>query len=183
MRAYLLIGMVCIGLLASKAHAVTASSWLVADGTGQLLQSKNIDQVRSIASITKLVTAMVVLRANQPLDEYVGNRTRRELIQLAMVHSDNQASETLCKAYPGGRDACVREMNRFVRSLGLHETHFVDPTGLGVMNISTARELIILVQTAERYPEIVEASRMSSVKIKIRNRWIVFPNTNPIIGK
>lgn len=183
MRAYLLIGMVCIGLLVSKAHAVTATSWLVADGSGQLLQSKNIDQVRSIASITKLVTVMVVLQAKQDLTETIGLYTRKELIQLAIIKSDNRASEQLCNAYPGGRDACVREMNKFVHKLGLQETHFVDPTGLGVMNISTARELITIVKNAELYPEIVEASRMSSVKIKIRNRWLVFPNTNPIIGK
>jgi len=121
---------------------------------------------RSIASITKLMTAMVVLDAHQNLDEYIKPYTRRELLQLAIVHSDNRASETLCQKYPGGRLACIKAMNEKAHNLGMLDTRFIDPTGLGVMNSSTAYDLIKMVRAAELYPEITAASKMSEVKIK-----------------
>jgi D-alanyl-D-alanine carboxypeptidase len=162
---------------------ITAVSWLVANGDGEIIQSENIHQQRSVASITKLVTAIIVLDARQDLDEYINPYTRKELIQLAIVHSDNRAAETLCIKYPGGRDECIRAMNNKVRSMGMIHSKFTDPTGLGVMNISTAHDLIKLVKTAQLYPEIREASSMSEVKIKIKKKWLVFRNTNPMIGK
>jgi len=165
------------------ADKITAKSWLVADGDGRILQSSNVDSVRSIASITKLVTVMVVLDAKQNLDEYIKPYTRRELIQLAMIKSDNKAAEILCNNYVGGRTECIRAMNNKAHSLHLIDTHFVEPTGLSVMNTSTARELISIVKKAQEYPEIVEASKTNQVKIKIRKKWIIFNNTNPIIGK
>ncbi len=169
--------------LTSFAMNITATSWLVADGEGKIIESENIYQDRSIASITKLMTAMVVLDARQDLNQYIKPYTRRELLQLAIVHSDNKASESLCQNYPNGRSQCINAMNEKARSLGMINTKFVDPTGLGVMNVSTAYDLIKLVRAAERYPEIVDASRMSEVKIKIRKKYLVFRNTNPIIGK
>lgn len=162
---------------------ITAVSWLVADGKGEIIQSENIYQNRSIASITKLMTAMVVLDARQDLDQYIKPYTRKELLQLAIVHSDNKASETLCQNYPGGRVKCVQAMNEKARSLGMIDTFFVDPTGLGLMNTSTAYDLIKMVRSAELYPEIVSASKMSEVKVKLKKKWLVFRNTNPIIGK
>ncbi len=169
--------------LTSFAMNITATSWLVADGEGKIIESENIYQDRSIASITKLMTAMVVLDARQDLNQYIKPYTRRELLQLAIVHSDNKASESLCQNYPNGRSQCINAMNEKARSLGMINTKFVDPTGLGVMNVSTAYDLIKLVRAAERYPEIVDASRMSEVKIKIRKKYLIFRNTNPIIGK
>ena len=74
-------------------------------------------------------------------------------------------------------------MNMKAKALNLENTRFLEPTGLSVFNVSTARELITVVQTAQTYPEIVEASKTSQVKIKIRKKWLVFNNTNPIIGK
>ena len=165
------------------AKDITAVSWLVANGSGDIIQSENMYQNRSVASITKLVTAMIVLDAHQDLDQYIKPYTRKELLQLAIVHSDNRAAETLCNHYPGGRDRCINAMNEKVRSLGMIDSRFVDPTGLGVMNVSTAYDLIKLVRAAEHYPEIVAASKMSEVKIKIRKKWLIFRNTNPIIGK
>lgn len=162
---------------------ITAVSWLVSNENGEIIQSENIYQERSIASITKLMTAMVVLDANQDLDQYIKPYTRRELIQLAIVHSDNRASEFLCQQYPGGRDRCIAAMNYKARSLGMINTRFVDPTGLGVMNTSTAYDLIKLVKAAQHYQEIVTASKMSEVKVKLKKKWLVFRNTNPIIGK
>lgn len=163
--------------------SITASSWLVADGTGSIIKSENIDQVRSIASISKLMTVMVVLDAQQDLQENIKPYTRSELIQLALVKSDNKAAQMLCEHYPGGKDPCIRAMNQKAISLGLSQTKFVEPTGLSVFNVSTARELIKLVLEAQNYTEIVGASKTSQVKIKIRKKWLVFNNTNPIIGK
>ena len=162
---------------------ITAKSWLVADCNGKILDGANTKQQRSIASITKLITAMVVLDAKQDLDEYIKPYTRKEMIQLALVKSDNQSSLDLCKHYPGGSAVCVRAMNNKVQSLGLTNTHFVESSGLSIMNVSTAEDLIAIVMEASKYPEIVQAARTSEVKIKIRKKWFIFHNTNPIIGK
>lgn len=167
----------------ASAEKITAQSWLVADGDGRILDGQNTDHQRSIASITKLMTAMVVLDAGQDLNEKIGNYTRREMIQLALVKSDNAQSERLCEHYVTGRSGCVRDMNLKAQSLGLITTRYVDPTGLGVMNISTAEELIKIVLAAQHYPDIVFASQLSEIKIQIRKKWLVFRNTNPIIGK
>ncbi len=166
----------------AMAEKITATSWLVADADGHVIQSENMYQQRSIASITKLMTVMVVLDARQDLDEFIKPYTRRELIQLAIVHSDNHASEQLCKNYPSGRNGCIKAMNDKARFLGMIDSHFVDPTGLGVMNASTAYDLIKLVRSAEKYSEIVEASNMKEVKIKHKKKLLVFKNTNPLVA-
>jgi D-alanyl-D-alanine endopeptidase (penicillin-binding protein 7) len=162
---------------------VTAKSWLVADGKGKIIEGENTSQMRSITSITKLVTVMVVLDARQNLDEYLNPYTRGEMIQLALIKSDNKSSLDLCRHYPGGSSFCVKAMNDKVKSLGLTKTQFVESSGLSVMNVSTAEELVTVVMEAAKYPEIVLAARTSEVKIKIRKKWFVFRNTNPIIGQ
>ncbi len=172
--------------LSVAAKDITATSWLVANGDGEILQSENMYEHRSIASITKLMTAIVVLDAKQDLDQYIKPYTRRELIYLAIVHSDNRAAEILCQNYPGGRSKCVQAMNDKARSLGMIDSKFIDPTGLGVMNSSTAYDLIKLVRTAELYPEIVRASGMKEVKIvkssKKKKHYLVYRNTNPLVA-
>lgn len=175
----------CLLVASTTAHAikVTADSWLVADSTGKILQSENIDQVRPIASITKLMTVMVILDANQDMDEKLSTYTRHELIQLALVKSDNKAAQELCDYYPAGKEQCVRAMNMKAKALSLDNTRFLEPTGLSVFNVSTAKELVVLVQEAQKYNAIVEASKSSQVKIKLKKKWLVFNNTNPIIGK
>lgn len=167
----------------SKPLSITASSWLVADESGRIIQSENVDQQRAIASITKLMTAMVVLDANQNLEEKIGKYTRGETIQLALVHSDNKAADTLCQYYPNGRDACIKAMNIKARLIGMHNTHYVEPTGLSVFNVSTATDLVKLVIVAKNYAEVIEAAHTPQVKIKMKKRWFFFNNTNPIIGK
>jgi D-alanyl-D-alanine endopeptidase (penicillin-binding protein 7) len=167
----------------SKPLSITAQSWLVADESGKIIQSENIDQQRAIASITKLMTAMVVLDANQKLNEQIGKYTRAETIQLALVHSDNKAADTLCQFYPNGRDACIRAMNTKAKFLGMSNTHYVEPTGLSVFNVSTATDLVKLVIAAKEYAEVIEAAHTPQVKIKMKKRWFFFNNTNPIIGK
>ena len=167
----------------AKPVPITATSWLVADEHGRILQSENIEQQRSIASITKLMTVMVVLDAHQDLSEVIKPYTRSELIQLAMIKSDNHAAQLLCDHYPGGKDDCIRAMNSKAQQLGLTRTKYIEPTGLSVMNVSTAEELVKIVMAAQHYPAIVDASKTSQVKIKLKKKWFVFNNTNPIIGK
>lgn len=167
----------------AKPVPITATSWLVADEDGHVIQGKNIEQQRSIASITKLMTVMVVLDAEQDLTEFIKPYSRWELIQLAIVKSDNRASELLCDNYPGGRHSCIQAMNIKAQTLGLTKTKYIDPTGLSIMNVSTAEELIKIVLESAKYPKIVQASNISQVKIKSKKTYLLFNNTNPIIGK
>jgi serine-type D-Ala-D-Ala endopeptidase (penicillin-binding protein 7) len=95
----------------AKPMSITAKSWLVADGQGKVIQGDNTTAVRPIASITKLMTAMVVLDANQDPNEMIGNVSRADLIQMMLVKSDNNAALTLCENYPNGREQCIRAMN------------------------------------------------------------------------
>jgi D-alanyl-D-alanine carboxypeptidase len=169
----------------SIAIQVTAKSWLVTDGEGNIIDQQNIESKRPIASITKLMTAMVVLDSNSNLDEKLDkvNLTRRQMIQLSLVKSDNRSAALLCKFYPGGWNACIESMNRKAMKLGMCDTSFDDSTGLSRNNISSAKDLIRLVKEAEKYPEIVEASQTSNLKIKTKKKkWTVVHNTNPIIG-
>lgn len=172
-------------LLMGNANAIqlTAQSWLVTDEKGKIIQGENTKEIRSIASITKLVSAMVVLDAKQNMDEKINQFTRKELLQLSIVKSDNNAARLLCEKYPGGLAACVAAMNKKVHLQGLSYTKFTEPTGLDSANVSNAEELVDIVMMAKNYPELVEYSKMSQVKIKIRKNWMIFNNTNPIIGK
>ena len=166
----------------ASARDITATSWLVADESGAVLHSQNIDQVQPIASISKLMTVMVVMDARQNLDERIDGTTRRDRIQLALVKSDNKSAALLCDAYPGGKDACVRAMNAKAQELHMTNTRFIEATGLSVFNVSTANELINLVQAASHYDVIAEAAHTSTAKVRVKKRWFVFHNTNPIIG-
>lgn len=166
----------------ASAVNITASSWLLADGNGKIIEGTNTNEVRSIASISKLITVMAVLDAGQDMDQKIGNYTRRDLIQLALVKSDNQAAVALCNNYPQGRSGCIGAMNDKVRSLGLTHTFLNEPTGLSVMNVSTAQELIPIVMEAQKYPAIVNASNTRNDKIKVKKKWYNFNNTNPIVS-
>ena len=167
----------------ATAIPITAQSWLVATGDGIIIDGANTEESRSIASITKLVTAMIILDAKQDPNQRLSKYTRSELIQLALIKSDNTAANDLCNHYIGGRTRCVVAMNAKARELGLLNTYFTEPTGLSIMNVSTARELVTLVRAAQKYPEILQASQSSQVKIQIKKKWLIFKNTNPIIGK
>ena len=167
----------------NQRSSITAESWLVADEKGTVIDSVNIDQQRSIASITKLLTVMIVLDANQNLNQKIKPHTRQQLIDLALIRSSNIASKKLCQNYPGGTSSCVRAMNNKAAELGMHHSKFVDPTGLGAGNVSTAWDLIRLVQAAQSYPKIVAASKTSSMKFKHKKKWRTYNNTNPIIAK
>ena len=176
---YIIALLLWVSTTAAADIPITAQAWLVADDSGQVLSGENITDQRSIASITKVMTAMVVLDQAQPLDQRIGGYTRRELIQLAMVRSSNSAADTLCQHYPGGRSACVAAMNSRARQLDMNDTKFVDATGLGVMNVSTGQDLVKLVMAAKQYPELVTDSQQAQVTVgKSRHRTTV-RNTNP----
>jgi D-alanyl-D-alanine endopeptidase (penicillin-binding protein 7) len=170
------------------AQTVTAKSWLIADSLGQIVQGENVDEVRPIASITKLLTAMIVLDAHQSLDQKIEynkklSLTRRQLLEMSLVHSDNRASQLLCDNYPGQAKACVQALNAKAQALGMTRTVLFDPTGLDARNVSTARELILLTRASRTYGTIIDASKMSKIDIQIKRRWLFFKNTNPMIGK
>ena len=161
---------------------ITAKSWILADDANNIIQSKNISEQRSIGSITKLMTVIVVLDAQQNLNESLGSLDRQNLIQFALIKSDNNAARVLCSNYPGGTVACITAMNRRAQSLRMTHTNFVEPSGLSVMNVSTAEDLLQLVLAAKEYPEIVRASRTADLKIRLKKSYLTIRNTNPIIA-
>ena len=151
---------------------------LISDADGRIIYGKNTDEVRPIASITKLVTAMVILDKQLDLKEKItitkddrdlirltGSRlevgaklTREELLVLAIMASENRAALALGRTYPGGMADFVRAMNQKVQQLGMNRSHFADPAGLSADNVSTAADLGILIKAASEYPLIQQAS-------------------------
>ena len=186
----LLLAILLIASANAFAARIQAKSWLIADGDGHILEQENINIQQPIASITKLMTVMVVLDSNQSLIESVDMRkfrgvsvTRQQLIDLAIIHSDNDAATMLCKIYRRGYNNCIADMNHKAQVLGMSLTEFHDSTGLDNRNVSTPEDLIKLLLAAERYPEIVHASNQGVVElIKKKRKWR-FNNTNPLVNK
>ena len=166
-----------------KISNVSAKSWAVADENGKIIKSLNANDLRSIASITKLMTAMVVLDANQNLDEKINNISRRQHLRLALIRSNNHSSDLLCENYPGGYEACVDAMNAKARSLKMRDTSFVDASGLDDDNVSTSSSLIKLVLAAQTYPLIVKSSQTPKMRIKLDEGYYSYKNTNPLVSK
>ena len=168
---------------------------------GEVLYRKNIDGEMPIASITKLMTAMVVLDAKVPLDEVVtvskadvdalkhtqsrlavGTRlTRGDLLLLALMASENRAAAALARSYPGGKAAAVAAMNRKALTLGMTRSHFVDGTGLSSRNTASPVDLVRLVKAAESYAEIRSGSTTVQHTVQVGRRAQVFRNTNPLV--
>ncbi|MGH8752058.1 MAG: D-alanyl-D-alanine endopeptidase [Burkholderiales bacterium] len=172
----------------------------------QPIYGKNVDAQMPIASITKLMTAMVVLDAQLPMDELViiskedvdhlrGTRsrltvglalTRDELLQLALMASENRAAAALARSFPGGKPALVASMNRKAAALGMTRTHFADPTGLNSDNVSTALDLAKMVKASYGYPLIREYTTTSSQQIALyktryKTRRVSFHNSNRLV--
>ncbi|HCI13094.1 MAG TPA: D-alanyl-D-alanine endopeptidase [Gallionellaceae bacterium] len=166
------------------------------------LYAKNADTVAPIASITKLMTAMVVLDANLPLNEEVSvdvadldtlkgthsrlrigmTFTRSELLKLALMASENRAASALARTYPGGTAAAIAAMNAKARSLGMYDTQFHDSTGLNSDNVSTARDLSRMVMAARRYQLIHQYTTTASHSVDgWGGRELRFNNTNPLV--
>jgi len=170
-------------------QTLTAQAWLVADSNGKILEGSNMTEIRSIASITKLMTAMVVLDSGQLLSEIIPKKlynkqlTRETLIDLAIVKSDNNAAKMLCDYYPGGYKSCIEAMNNKALSLQMSNSVFTDPTGRMHTNVSTAEDLIKLVFAASHYPLIVQASNMDAVRWSLnKKKTAEFRNTNSLVG-
>jgi serine-type D-Ala-D-Ala endopeptidase (penicillin-binding protein 7) len=179
------------------------SALIIEEDSGKTLYAKNTDLVTPIASITKLMTAMVVLDANLPLDEPItitddevdlvkGTRSRLsvgttlsrgDLLRLALMSSENRAAAALGRAYPEGREAFVAAMNAKADLLGMQNSRFVDPTGLRSENVSTAADLVRLVEAASQYPLIREFSTLPSYDVELPRyrRPVEFHNTNALV--
>ena len=171
--------------------------------TGETLFAKNADAIHPIASITKLMTAMVVLDAKLPLDEPVQISTedldllkgtksrlpvgahfrRDDLIRIALVASDNRAAAALGRAYPGGIEAFVEAMNAKARLMGLESTRFVDSSGLAPGNVSSPAELARLVAEASKYEIIREYSTTPALDVTLPDtgRKVNYVNTNALV--
>jgi len=163
--------------------SLTAHSWLVADGDGKIIQNEKEQEQRSIASITKIMTAMVIIDAGQNPKQMIGNFTREQHIQLALVTSSNESAIALCNNYPGGKPKCIKDMNAKAIALNMPNTKFVEASGLSPMNISTALDLLKLVFEASHYPDIIRASQTPVLNIQIGNKVLSYRNTNPAIGQ
>jgi D-alanyl-D-alanine endopeptidase (penicillin-binding protein 7) len=190
---FLIFALAALVPLSSNAASISAKSWLIADADGNILESENIEIQQPIASITKLMTAMVVLDAHPNLTATLDKRlrglqvTRAQLINLAVIKSDNQAAKMLCESYHRGYKTCIDDMNHKAQVLGMYETKFADSSGLDNKNVSTPKDLIRLLLAAEKYPEIVFASNQAVGELvrKKKNKFIKwrYTNTNPLVSK
>lgn len=177
----------------SFAAQIQAKSWLIADGEGKVLESENIKIVQPIASITKLMTAMVILDANENLTTPLKKKFKRlyvnreQLLNLAIIKSDNSAAKMLCENYHRGYQQCIEDMNHKALVLGMYDTAFYDSSGLDNRNVSTPIDLIKLLLAAEKYPSIVSASnKLVGEIVKSKKKKILtwrYNNTNPLVGK
>jgi D-alanyl-D-alanine endopeptidase (penicillin-binding protein 7) len=169
--------------------------------SGTELYAKNSTEVMPIASITKLMTAMVVLDAGQPMNQTLriteaerdrlrgtGSRlaigtqlTRGELLRLALMSSENRAAAALLRNYPGGQAAGVAAMNRKARALGMKNTQFVDGTGLSGANRSTPQDLSRMVRAAARYATIRAYSTTPEYDVQVGRYRTRYRNTNPLV--
>ena len=180
----------------------SASAMVIAED-GSVIYSKDAQTVRPIASVTKLMTAMVILDAGVDLDEKItvtkddrdliqltGSRleygatlSRREMIMLSVMASENRAATALGRTFPGGMTAFVAAMNRKAAELGMRDSHFADPAGLSVDNRSTAADLALMVTSAYDYPLIRKASTTTRLEVRpyARRGPLVYGNTNRLL--
>ncbi|MCQ9375522.1 D-alanyl-D-alanine endopeptidase [Methyloversatilis sp. XJ19-13] len=182
---------------------VKSASVLVQDQiSGEVLFERNSDAVVPIASITKLMTAMVALDARPALDEVlvvseedidqlkgtrsrlaIGTRlTREEMLHLALMSSENRASSALSRHYPGGQRAFIAAMNQKAIELGLADTRFFDSTGLDPHNVSSARDLAKMVAASSTYPLIREFSTTRDGSFDVKGKMLHFNNTNALVS-
>ena len=188
---------------AAKLRLKSANAVVLDAGDGQSIYQKAADEVTPIASLTKLMTAMVVLDAALPRDEALevdmddfdylkGSRSRLrmgatlsrdEMLRLALMASENRAASSLARHYPGGTNAFIKAMNAKAAALGMRSTHYEDPTGLSPRNVSTANDLARLVRAAAEYPLIREYSTTPAhyVEVQPSGQTIGFSNSNALV--
>jgi D-alanyl-D-alanine endopeptidase (penicillin-binding protein 7) len=191
------------------AHAQTgkvflrSSAVLVQDAnSGQTILAKNSDSVMPIASITKLMTAMVLLDSGVDMQQRVvvsredvdhlkgthsrlrpgSSLTRDDLLLIALMASENRAAAALARTFPGGTEAFVAAMNAKAHALGMQDTHYVDPTGLDSDNVSSPRDLARLVKAAARYPQIRKYTTRGRARVEARGRMLAYHNTNRLVS-
>ena len=205
----LLLGSAGLALGAPAAAAaarpdVRSAAVLVVDERSQdVIFARRAQQSAPVASITKVMTALVVLEGGQSRSEMiqitrddrsrtqgsasrlpVGARlSRGDLLHLALMSSENRAAQALARSYPGGLDAAVRAMNRRARELGMTRTRFVDPTGLSERNVSTPADLARLVVAAARDPHIRRYSTDREHVVRLRRQSLEYRNTNVLVGR
>lgn len=176
-------------------------AFVMDQNTGQVLVNKNGHNVSPIASITKLMTAVITMDANLPMDEMItiteedvdrlkGSRSRlavgttlsrQELLHLALMSSENRAAHALGRSYPGGLSEAIRTMNMRALMLGMRETRYVEPTGLSSANRSSAHDLALLVKAAYRYPLIRNYTTYPGAEFPVQGQMMRFNNTNRLI--
>ncbi|MBM6703174.1 serine hydrolase [Sutterella massiliensis] len=176
-------------------------AYAVDQDTGEELVVKNADVPLPIASVTKLMTALVIAESDLPLDEkvritredYVRSNayskltngmvmTREALLKAALMSSDNRAAHALARSYPGGKKQFIARMNETAAELGMTDSFFADPTGLDNRNHSTARDLGKLVAAVYEYQEIRTASTAPMAKLRAGRRTVSLKTTNRLIG-
>ena len=190
--------------LSVKVHALQLSSQhaiVVSNQTGAVLLEKGAQDQVPIASLTKLMTAMTVLDSQPDLNEMIAIEdtdvdqlkhsrshvpvgalmARRDVLQLALMSSENRAANALGRHYPGGLRAFVTAMNKKAHSLGMYNSRFEEPTGLSSNNVSTAHDLARMVTAAARYPEIRSYSTTAEAKVELNGRVHNFGTTNPLV--
>ncbi len=181
---------------------VNARHMLVVDDTGRVLMAKEPDAVVPIASLTKLMTAMVVLDAKQDMNEEIkiddadvdrlkhsksrvrvgATMTREAALELALISSENRAASALARHFPGGLPAYEAAVAAKIRALGLSHTTLADPTGLSPNNTSTAAEVARIAAAASRYPVIARISSDKSSEVEVNGRPRELRNTNHLVG-
>lgn len=179
----------------------SSAALLMDQGNGEVLVHKNHEAVLPIASLTKLMTALVIAEAKQPMDEMltiteedvdnerhsrsrlkVGTTlTRRDALLLALMSSENRAAHALGRAYPGGMEKMVAAMNAKAHDLGMTNTRYVDPTGLSNRNQSTARELAVLVGTVAKNPVLAGFSTTPTHLASLGGRTLQYRNSNRLV--
>ncbi len=182
--------------------ALSSAAFVVANPrTGEVLSERNANRVMPIASITKLMTALVVLDANQRLSEMltvtmadvdrlkgtgsrlaVGSRlSRADMLHIALMSSENRAASALARNYPGGQRAFIEAMNAKARMLGMWSTQFSDSTGLTPRNVSSAHDLAKLVAAASTYPLIRQYSSTEERMVRNGKRQLHYLNSNRLV--
>jgi len=171
------IPVLCILYLAvTTAHAAPAFILYDAD-SNQVILENNADDIKSVASLTKLMTAMVAIDSG---------KVDRRMLERLLIRSDNHAATQIAASYPGGQSSFIQAMNAKAKNLGLSETTFQDSHGISALNRSTAREYIKVVLEADSYPLIREISATAEIDIRVkkkknRYRTVTLYNTNSLL--
>jgi len=189
----------------AKLHLASGAALLIDLQTNKVLYANNADRVLPIASVSKLMTGMVVLDAKQNMDEMLtvtiaqnkemkgvysrvrlgSQLNRREMLLITLMSSENRAASTLAHNYPGGYNAFIKAMNAKAKALGMSNTRYVEPTGLSTSNVSTARDLGKLLVAARNYPMLRQLSttREKTVAFSKPNYTLGFRNTDHLVNK